>query len=252
MKNTTIIMVTILLFFSGLSKASKTGEISSKILGAVVVGGTADLTKKQLYNCMLLQGELNELAAEIEQANSELKLSKKDIDKQAGYIKERRSQVKTLTNEQIKDFNKIITEQKQLITKYNDKIDVSKEKFTGYKIDKVAFNTDCADKSYNADDMEAVTAKIEKTKEEDKVKEVQIAKDDKKVVKKAKYSLTINLTPADSKVRIMNIGPRYQPGILLKPGKYDVYITNKNHQEYRKWVEIKDSDLNLDVILNKE
>ncbi|MDM8566443.1 hypothetical protein QUF74_12440 [Candidatus Halobeggiatoa sp. HSG11] len=248
MKNVTIVIMTILLFFSGVSEAQN-GKVVGKILGAVVAGSgeKADLTKEQLRDCMFLQRKLTGQVEAIEQINSKLKLLKKEIDKRSSYIKEKRSQVKNLSNKQIESLNKTITKQKEVITKYNSKVDSSKEKFSSYKTDKESFNTDCADKSYNADDMEAVTAEIEK---EDKAKEAKEAKEVK--AKKDKYSLTINLTPSNSKVRIMNIGPKYKPGILLKTGKYDVYITNKNHHEYREWVEIKDSDLSIDVVLKKK
>ena len=34
------------------------------------------------------------------------------------------------------------------------------------------------------------------------------------------YGLTVNTTPSDAKVAIMNIKPRYYDGIKLKPGNY--------------------------------
>ncbi|MBE9563119.1 MAG: hypothetical protein IMF12_09695 [Proteobacteria bacterium] len=242
MKNIAIVTITVLLFFSSVLEA-KEGKVIGKVLGNVVAGfgEKADLTKEQLHNCILLQKGINEKTKKIDQANSELKTIKEEVDKHAKYIEKERLKVKNFTNKQINSLNNTILKQKKAITKYNNKVDYSKEKFTSYKTDKESFNINCSDKSYNADDMKTITAKIEK---EDKAKAAK--------ARKGKYSLTINLTPSDSKVRIMNIKPKYQPGILLRPGKYDVYITNENYHEYRKWIEIKKSDLNIDIILNKK
>lgn len=236
MKNIVILIVTVLLSFSGVSEAKK-GKVIGKILGAVGVGEQADLTKEQLRNCMLLQRKFGEQSKEIEQANSELKVLKEEINKRSNYIDGKRSQVKNLSNKQIKSLNNTITKQKKAIVRYNNKVDFSKEKFADYQTSKESFNISCADKSYDADDMKTVTAELEK---------------EEKTAKKSEFSLTINLTPSDSKVRIMNIAPKYQSGILLKPGKYDVYITHSNYHEYRKWIEIKDSDMSIDVTLKKK
>jgi CHAT domain-containing protein/tetratricopeptide (TPR) repeat protein len=66
-----------------------------------------------------------------------------------------------------------------------------------------------------------------------------------------KYHLTVNVTPSDSRIRIMNIRPKYRPGIALKPGKYDIKVTRSGYESKRWWVEIKEADLTLDVTLNK-
>jgi hypothetical protein len=41
----------------------------------------------------------------------------------------------------------------------------------------------------------------------------------------------------------MNIKPKYKPGIALKPGKYDIYVTHPGYVSKRMWVEIKEADL---------
>lgn len=56
-----------------------------------------------------------------------------------------------------------------------------------------------------------------------------------------KYSLTVKVTPPDSHVRIMNIEQKYEPGIVLEPGKYDIYVTRPGYEPERTWVEIKKS-----------
>ena len=68
---------------------------------------------------------------------------------------------------------------------------------------------------------------------------------------KAKYALTINATPSDSRIRIMNISPTYQPGIALKPGRYEVNVTRSGYQSKTMWIEITNSDVTIEVTLNK-
>jgi len=64
-----------------------------------------------------------------------------------------------------------------------------------------------------------------------------------------KYKLTINPTPVDCKIRIMNIGPVYKPQILLTPGQYDILVEKQGYSPHRKWVTLKGSDMILDVEL---
>jgi len=64
--------------------------------------------------------------------------------------------------------------------------------------------------------------------------------------------LTVNAKPVKSRIRIMNIKPKYRPGIALKPGKYDIYVTCPGYVSKRMWVEIKEADLSIEVILDKK
>ncbi|OAD21456.1 TPR repeat protein [Candidatus Thiomargarita nelsonii] len=63
------------------------------------------------------------------------------------------------------------------------------------------------------------------------------------------HRLTINANPPTSQIRIMNINPKYQPGICLKRGKYDVFVTHQGYESYRQWLKITDSNVSLDVTL---
>ena len=67
-----------------------------------------------------------------------------------------------------------------------------------------------------------------------------------------KYRLTVNAAPTDSRIRIMNIVPKYRPGIALKPGQYDIYVTRPGYLSYRRWIEIKDADFSIDIMLKKK
>lgn len=70
--------------------------------------------------------------------------------------------------------------------------------------------------------------------------------------KKAEYSLTVITDPLDARVRIMNIGPKYEDGIQLQPGKYDLSVDKKGYEQHREWVIIEDSDVNINVTLEKK
>lgn len=57
------------------------------------------------------------------------------------------------------------------------------------------------------------------------------------------YRLTIATDPATATVRILNIKPRYQPGMALPPGSYNISVTAVDYFPVRKWVRILDADL---------
>jgi formylglycine-generating enzyme required for sulfatase activity/serine/threonine protein kinase len=64
-----------------------------------------------------------------------------------------------------------------------------------------------------------------------------------------KFSLTIQLQPADAAVRILNIEEAYEPGILLEPGRYQMNVTSPGYKSHQEWLEITDRDLALEVSL---
>ncbi len=61
--------------------------------------------------------------------------------------------------------------------------------------------------------------------------------------KEKKYALTINATPSDSTIKIMNIGPKYYPGMLLAPGRYDVMVERKGYVTWRQKITFKETAL---------
>ena len=74
---------------------------------------------------------------------------------------------------------------------------------------------------------------------------------DSSVTEKAgQYSLTVISTPTNSKVKIMNIKPKYYPGILLTPGKYKICVSHPHYREHCEWAEIKNQNLTIDIELN--
>jgi hypothetical protein len=64
------------------------------------------------------------------------------------------------------------------------------------------------------------------------------------------YSLTIKTTPGAT-VRIMNISPKYQNGIKLPPGNYNILVEKKGYTSTNKWIKITNSDLSRYIRLTK-
>lgn len=57
------------------------------------------------------------------------------------------------------------------------------------------------------------------------------------------YSLKVTTTPAQARVRIMNIPERYQPGIRLPAGRYHIEVSQPGYAMQRRWIEIIDQDV---------
>lgn len=57
------------------------------------------------------------------------------------------------------------------------------------------------------------------------------------------YALTVKTTPAQARVRILNIPERYEPGIQLQPGPYHIEVSHPGYDMQRNWVNLKDQDL---------
>jgi len=64
------------------------------------------------------------------------------------------------------------------------------------------------------------------------------------------YALNVNTVPEDARIRIMNIKPIFEQGILLTPGEYDILISKAGYTPRREWIRISDKDVELDFILN--
>jgi len=65
------------------------------------------------------------------------------------------------------------------------------------------------------------------------------------------HSLTIQVFPKESTVKVMNIKSRYYDGIRLAPGKYDILVKHQGYKSYREWVNVE-YDVIVKVILKKE
>ena len=62
--------------------------------------------------------------------------------------------------------------------------------------------------------------------------------------------LFVNVTPHDSTIRILNITPRYLPGIELNPGSYHLEVSREGYLTARKWITVtsnEDLQVNIDL-----
>ncbi len=68
-----------------------------------------------------------------------------------------------------------------------------------------------------------------------------------------KPRLTVKVTPPDSQVKILNISPKYVPGMELAPGKYQVLVSRAGYKSKRVWVEVKEGSEEVveEVMLTK-
>jgi formylglycine-generating enzyme required for sulfatase activity len=88
------------------------------------------------------------------------------------------------------------------------------------------------------------------------IKWLAIGKEDQlretiKLVSNRSYSqLYVNPKPSDAKIRILNIVPKYTPGIALQAGKYLIEISKSGYRTYKEWVKISQyEDLTIEPVL---
>jgi len=65
------------------------------------------------------------------------------------------------------------------------------------------------------------------------------------------HALTINATPTDARIRILNIGPKYSPAIQLQPGNYHIEVSRSGYEKVDAWVELGNADLVHNITLNR-
>ena len=63
--------------------------------------------------------------------------------------------------------------------------------------------------------------------------------------------LFIKPTPSDAKIRILNIGPKFKQGILLKPGKYKVEVSKTDFKPHIATYEVNSKSNVLNIVLKK-
>ena len=62
-------------------------------------------------------------------------------------------------------------------------------------------------------------------------------------IAKSEYPLTIKTTPEAARIRILNIGPRYEDGIELKPGKYHIEVSKSGYKRHREWIKLASREM---------
>ena len=66
------------------------------------------------------------------------------------------------------------------------------------------------------------------------------------------HALTVLATPGSSTIKILNIDPKYAPGILLQPGEYVIEVSSPGFKTKVRQVEIVDQDLMIEITLEQE
>jgi hypothetical protein len=92
-----------------------------------------------------------------------------------------------------------------------------------------------------------VVEEVNTTKIEDEVVELTPLQKCKK--EQGKFSLIVN-APENSRIRILNIKPKYEECIQLKKGRYLIEVTKKSYKKHKEWIKV-DKDTELDVKLFK-
>lgn len=67
------------------------------------------------------------------------------------------------------------------------------------------------------------------------------------VEQKTKLTITSNAPNAD--IRIMNIGPKYRPGMVLNASSYDIQVSAPGFKTYRRWHQIESGEHTLAIKL---
>jgi len=62
--------------------------------------------------------------------------------------------------------------------------------------------------------------------------------------------LTIKTSPEGAKIRILNIGPKYQDKIKLKPGSYHIEASKAGYQRHTEWLELSSEYKVHSIVLN--
>ena len=106
---------------------------------------------------------------------------------------------------------------------------------------------------------------IKKVKKVEKIKEEIVLEKEVKLFKKLtplekckinngdiknKYNLIVS-APNGSKVKILNIKPRYKECILLSRGKYHIQVSKKGYVTHKRWIGIG-QDIDYPVVLKKK
>ena len=55
----------------------------------------------------------------------------------------------------------------------------------------------------------------------------------------APSKIYVQTEPADARVRILNIRPKFVQGMTLAPGRYHIEVAADNHQTDRQWIEVQ-------------
>ena len=71
-------------------------------------------------------------------------------------------------------------------------------------------------------------------------------------IKKNRFALTVLPEPSTARIRILNIRPKYRPGIELKPGNYHLEISHPGHPTKKRWIAVHDNDVEVVIELTPQ
>lgn len=136
-----------------------------------------------------------------------------------------------------------------------DAVQYKINKYSSYEIDKYNnlsddYNSRCSNKQYYKTDMYYVERNI-------KAKKYQLQQEGLARFGKSNssyqttlptYKLTIQATPSNARIRIMNIKPKYYDGIKLKKGKYHIIVDKHGYYTIDQWIDLnKDEYFTADL-----
>ncbi len=64
--------------------------------------------------------------------------------------------------------------------------------------------------------------------------------------------LTLNTSPDDARIRILNISKKYRPGIQLKPGRYHIEVSKPGYYRHTEWLVLAAEDKVYSVVLQEK
>ena len=68
-----------------------------------------------------------------------------------------------------------------------------------------------------------------------------VQKQDKERSRKAR--LFVEASPKEARVRILNIGPKFEQGIILRPGRYHIEVSAKGYKKEKQWITIEKGEI---------
>ena len=66
-------------------------------------------------------------------------------------------------------------------------------------------------------------------------------------------TLTVNVEPADARIRIMDIVEKYKPGMVLDNNRtYNIYVTHKGYDSFREDISLEELSTSFDITLKRQ